>query len=485
MSEQTKDEQAQNGAEQPPAALTEETPVVTKNRMTLDGKALAYTVTTGRLPLKNDKGEIEANVFYMAYTLDGVKDPAKRPLMFSFNGGPGSSSVWLHLGALGPQRVKMLPDGGLPPAPYKLVDNPHTWLTETDIVFVDPVGTGYSRAASEELGKKFWSLKGDIESLGEFIRLYLTRSQRWLSPLYIVGESYGTTRSAGLSAHLVERGIALNGILLVSSVLNFQTLDFAKGNDLPYQLFLPSYAATAWFHKRLSGKRSLTRVLKEAEDYADNGYSVVLAKGDRLSTAERASAVETLSNLTALSPEFIERANLRVGQRAFCKELLRGGNRSVGRLDSRFTGIESSGNSEKADFDPSMTAIRPPYTATLNDYMRRALKYETDIPYYILGGGFEKWDWGSADDGAPDTSEALRTALAKNPHMRVWVASGYYDLATPYHATTYTLSHMGLDPGLRGNFSTADYEAGHMMYIHEPCLAQFKQDAAAFIRKSL
>jgi carboxypeptidase C (cathepsin A) len=346
------------------------------------------------------------------------------------------------------------------------------------------VGTGYSRAASEELGKKFWSLKGDIKSLGEFIRLYLTRYQRWLSPLYLVGESYGTTRAAGLCGHLIDHGIAFNGVLLVSSVLSFQTLGFAKGNDLPYLLFLPSYAATAWFHKRLPGRKSLSRLLREVEAWTDEEYARILAKGDRLAPAERAAAVAQLAGFTGLRSEFIERANLRVEMRAFGKELLRDENRTVGRLDSRFRGIDANANDEHPDFDPSMVAIRPPYTAMLNDYVRRELRYETDVPYHILGGGFKDWDWGSAGDGAPDTSEALRQALAKNPHMQVFVASGYYDLATPYYATTYTLNHMGLDPQLRDNITTADYEAGHMMYIHEPSLEQFKQDAAEFIRKS-
>jgi carboxypeptidase C (cathepsin A) len=483
MPDQTIDS-ASGAAADKPAPLTETAPVVTQHRITSGGRSLSYSVTTGMLPLKNDKGEIEANVFYMAYTLNGVKDTAKRPLMFSFNGGPGSSSVWLHLGTLGPKRVKLLPDGGLPPAPYQLVDNPHTWLSETDLVFIDPVGTGYSRAASEELGKKFWSLKGDIESLGEFIRLFLTRHERWLSPLYIVGESYGTTRSAGLSGHLIDRGIALNGILLVSSVLNFLTLDFAKGNDLPYLLFFPSYAATAWYHKRLPGRRSLAKLLREAEQWTDETYATVLARGDRLGTAERNAAIEAMAGFTGLSPQFIDRANLRIEQGAFCKQLLRDSERTVGRLDSRFTGVDASPNSAEPDFDPSLTGIRPPYTAALNDYVRRTLKYETDVPYYILGGGFKEWDWGSAGEGAPDTSEALRLALAKNPHMQVFVASGYYDLATPYYATTYTLGHMGLHPSLRTNITTADYEAGHMMYIHQPSLEQFKRDAAAFIRKS-
>jgi carboxypeptidase C (cathepsin A) len=468
-----------------PAPLVEEPPVVTQHRLTAGGRSLTYTVTAGKLPLKNEQGVIEANVFFMAYTLNGVKDPARRPLMFSFNGGPGSSSVWLHLGALGPKRVKLLPDGGLPPAPYALVDNPQSWLTETDLVFIDPVGTGYSRAATPELGKKYWSVKGDIESLGEFIRLYLTRSQRWLSPLYLVGESYGTTRAAGLAGHLIEQGIAFNGVLLVSSVLDFLTLGFGKSHDLPYRLYLPSYCATAWFHGRLPGrKRPLARVLREAEAWTDQEYARILAQGDRLSAAARAAAAETLAGFTGLSPQFIDRANLRLSMSAFCKELLRDQGRTVGRLDSRFKGIDAFANADSPDHDPSLVAIRPPYTAALNDYVRRELNYHTDAPYHILGGGFEKWDWGPAEDGAPDTSEALRQAMTKNPHMQLFVASGFYDLATPYYATSYTLSHMGLDPSLRANISTADYEAGHMMYIHEPSLEQFKRDAAAFIGKS-
>ncbi|HEV8254398.1 MAG TPA: peptidase S10, partial [Vicinamibacteria bacterium] len=226
-----------------------EPPVVTHHQVQVGGRTLAYTVTTGMMPLKNDQGEIEANIFYMAYTAD--RPSGARPLMFSFNGGPGSSSVWLHMGALGPRRVRMLDDGGLPPPPYQLVDNEHTWLDFTDLVFIDPVGTGFSRATKPELGKKFWSVEGDIQSVGEFIRLYLTKYERWNSPLFLIGESYGTTRAAGLAGHLVDRGIALNGVVLISTILNFQTARFSKGNDLPYVLFLPTYSAIAWYHKKL------------------------------------------------------------------------------------------------------------------------------------------------------------------------------------------------------------------------------------------
>jgi len=463
--------------------LTDETPIETQHRLALKGKTLDYKVTAGRLPLKNDKGEIEANVFYVAYTLQPDKDAKKkRPLTFSFNGGPGSSSVWLHLGALGPQRVKMTPDGMMPPAPYELVANPSGWLEETDLVFIDPVGTGYSRAATKELGEKFWGVKGDIESMGEFIRLYLTRNERWTSPLFLVGESYGTTRAAGLAGHLIDHGIAFNGILLISSILNFQTAVFAKGNDQPNVLYLPTYCATAWYHGKLGSRfMDLGQALKAAEEYALGPYAALLAKGDQITEGERSGAIKKLHELTGLDPAYIDNVDLRIEINTFCKELLRSEKRTVGRLDSRFKGLDANVAGELPGFDPSMAAIRPPYTAMFNDYVRTKLGYKTDEPYLILGGGFEKWEWGSAIEGHPDTSEALRQAFVKNPHMKLFVASGYYDLATPYFATQYTLNHMGLDPTLRGNVSTADFEAGHMMYIHEECLTKLKGEAGKFI----
>lgn len=454
-------------------------PVVTEHR----AGDLEYTATTGMLPIKNKTGEVEAGMFFMAYTKKGA-DPGSRPLMFSFNGGPGSSSVWLHLGALGPKRVPMMPEGHLPPPPYRLEDNPHTWLHDTDLVFIDPVGTGYSRPAKPELGEKFWSLKGDIESVGEFIRLYLSRYQRWSSPLYLVGESYGTTRAAGLSGHLIEHGIAFNGVLLVSSILNFQTADFTPGNDSPYILFLPTYAATAHYHGMAGKRRALRPFLAEVEKFASTEYTLALQKGDSLSAAERRRIIQKLAQYTGLRPEYIDQADLRIHIHQFCKELLRTKKLTVGRLDSRFTGVDRLATGHTPDYDPSMTAIRPPYTAMLNDYVRRELGYETDSPYFILGGEeklWEKWDWGSARKGHPDTSEALRSAMSKNPYLKVFVASGYYDLATPYAATYYTLDHMGLTPEQRANFTCEEYSAGHMMYIHEEMLLKLHRDVTAFL----
>ena len=462
--------------------------MVTHHEARVGGRALRYTVTTGMMPLRNEAGETEASLFYMAYVAERTGGPEKRPLTFSFNGGPGSASVWLHLGAIGPKRVRMLEEGGMPAPPYQLVDNDATWLDLTDLVFIDPVGTGYSRAKKPELGKKFWGVDGDIQSVGEFIRLYLGRYERWGSPLFIVGESYGTTRAAGLSGHLVDRGIALSGVMLVSSVLNFQTNRFARGNDTPYPLFLPTYTATAWYHHRLPADlqgQPLRMVLDEVERWAAVDYPAALARGDRLSGAERAAVVDRLSRYTGLDKAYVEQSDLRIEIQHFCKALLRDQKRTVGRLDSRFEGIDPTAEGERPGYDPSLAAIRPPYTAMFNDYVRRTLGYKSDLHYWILGGGIGQWDWGSAGTGFPDTSEALRSAFSKNPDMKLFVASGYFDLATPYFATQYTLSHMGLEPTQRSRVTTAEYEAGHMMYIAESELQKLKKDVAAFIQGAL
>jgi carboxypeptidase C (cathepsin A) len=422
----------------------------------------------------------------MAYTLAGAGPAAERPLMFSFNGGPGSSSVWLHLGALGPKRVRMLDDGQMPPPPFQLVDNQQTWLDQTDLVFIDPVGTGYSRAARPDLAGKFFGLRGDIESVGEFIRLYLTRYERWSSPLFLVGESYGTTRAAGLAGHLIDRGIAFNGVVLVSAILSFQTARFDFGNDLPYVLFLPTYTATAWYHKKLAAdlQQNLRKTLDEVERWATTEYAVALGKGDRLTPEERQSVIEKLARYTGLDRKFIDNSNLRIEIQRFDKELLRDQKRTVGRLDSRFKGMDSLAVTERPDFDPSNAAIRPPYTATFNNYVRTELGYKSDLEYYILGGGIGQWNWGTGNNYA-DTSDALRSAFAKNPYLKVFVGCGYYDLATPYFAAEHTLNHMNLDPSLRGNIKLAYYEAGHMMYIEGRSLAQLKRDVSAFIQGAL
>lgn len=440
------------------------------------------------MPIKNRDGETEARLFFMAYTLDDPGSRTRRPLTFSFNGGPGSSSVWLHLGTVGPKRVRMNSDGGMPAPPFELVDNEHTWLSQSDLVFIDPVGTGYSRAARPDLAAKFLGLQGDIESVGEFIRMYLTRNERWTSPLFLVGESYGTTRASALSGYLIDRGIAFNGIMLVSAIMNFETTAFAPGNDLPYALFLPSYAATAWYHKRLPPdlqSRSLQDVVAEVEPWASNEYTTALERGDRLSAAHRQEVVAKLSRYMGLDARFIDNANLRINLNLFRKELLRSERRSIGRLDSRFKGYDSNYSTDSPEYDASEAVIRSPYTSTLNNYVRKDLGYKTDLEYHILGGGFTgPWNWGT-NNNYVDTSVALRTALAKNPYLKVFVACGYYDMATPFYAAEYTIHHISLDPALLRNISTGYYEAGHMMYIDEKSHAKLRADISKFYDDSL
>lgn len=483
MSEEKPQSAESGGSQEPPKRklIKIDAPPVTTTHKLGD---FEYTATVGMLPIHDEHGEVKAGISYIAYAKVGTKNPSERPLMFSFNGGPGSSSVWLHLGAVGPKRVKMMPDGSLPDSPYELVDNPESWLEHTDLVFIDPVGTGYSRAVKREDDEKYWGLKADIQSVGDFIRLYLTRSKRWASPLYLVGESYGTTRAAGLAGHLADYGIAFKGIVLVSSVLSFQTLRFTQGNDLPYAYFLPTYAATAAFHGKVKPRKALRSWLREVEQWALTDYTVALAKGDGLSKSAREATIRKLVSYTGLTPTFIDHSDLRINIHEFCKELMRDKKLTVGRLDSRFTGIDYKLTGNVPEVDPSMTAIRAPYTTMINDFLTRILGYETDEIYRIMGEGDRRlwtaWDWGSAGEGHPDTTQALWSALSKNPHMKVMVASGYYDLATPYFATYYTLDHMRLG-SLRKNFVCTEYAAGHMMYIDERELVALKKDVSAFL----
>lgn len=467
--------------------------VVTQHNIIMDGQEIAYTVTTGTIVLKEEtdrekdyEGEKpKAQFFFVAYTKDGVENPAERPLTFSFNGGPGSSSVWLHLGLLGPRRVVMTYEGDLPKPPYQLTDNEFSLLDQSDLVFIDPISTGYSRPAAGEKAKQFHGFKKDFESVGDFIRLYTTRYNRWLSPKFLIGESYGTTRASALSGYLQERhGLYLNGIMLVSTVLHFGTIDFTPGNELPYVLFLPSYAATAWYHRALKIRRPLQTLLNEVEQFAIEEYAPALMKGDALPKRERAAVLEKLARYTGLSSDYLDRSNLRVPDFRFFKELLRSRGRAVGRLDSRFLGIDRDTLGEGAENDPSYTNIVGPYTAAFYDYIRRELKYETDLPYEILN--FQVWPWSYAEHENQHVfvAETLRKAMTINPHLKVFVANGYYDLATPYFATEYVFNHLGLDPSLRENVSMAYYEAGHMMYIHLPALEQVKKDLAEFIEKA-
>jgi len=490
--ETTKPDQAKEPKPEPQDQL-----VQTKHTLTLNGETMAYTVTAGTIVLKQEtekegasEGEKpKASVFFIAYTRDDVENPVTRPLTFSFNGGPGSSSVWLHLGVLGPRRVVMSDLGDLPPPPYKMVENEFSLLDTSDLVFIDPVGTGYSRAVTGEKDKEFHAFKKDIESVGDFIRLYTTRYGRWLSPKFLIGESYGTTRAAGLSGYLQERhGLYLNGIMLVSSILDFGTADFQPGNDLPYILFLPTYTATAWYHKKLDAALAtdLRQTLREVEHFALNEYALALLQGDALAGAERARIVSQLARYTGLSPEYIERANLRVEIFHFTKELLRDEKRTVGRLDSRFKGIDRDQTGAMVENDPSYTNIIGPYTGALYDYVRRELKFESDLPYEVLSLKVnQQWSFGEHENRYVSVADTLRAAMSINPHLRVFVANGYYDLATPYFATEYTFNHLGLDAALRGNVVMGYYEAGHMMYIHLPALAKLKGDLAGFMREAI
>ncbi len=474
--------------------------VESKHSFTINGLEIRYTVTCGTIVLKEEaekKGEKEgesegekprASIFFVAYTRDDVEDQHKRPLTFSFNGGPGSSSVWLHLGLLGPRRVLLDDDGFAYPPPYKLVDNDFSLLDQTDLVFIDPVSTGFSRAVPGEKSKQFHGFKKDIESVGDFIRLYTTRYQRWTSPKFLIGESYGTTRAAGLSGYLQDRhGMYLNGIMLISSILNFQTADFHTGNDLPYILFLPTYTATAWFHKRLSDelKRDLYATLAEVENFAMGDYANALLQGDDLADEERLLIARKLARYTGLSEDYIERTNLRIEIFRFTKELLRHAKSTVGRLDSRFIGIDRDSAGERFEFDPSMNNIAGPYTATLNDYVRGELKFESDLPYEILSERVNPWSFAEFENEYVNVAETLRKAMTANPYLKVYVANGYYDLATPYLATRYTFKHLGLDKSLSGNLRMGYFEAGHMMYIHIPSLVKLKGELVDFINSAI
>ena len=465
-----------------------ETLSVTRHAIRINGKTIRYTATAGYMVMKDESGAHKASIFFIAYEKDGYADKTNRPLTFAFNGGPGSSSVWLHLGAIGPRRVQMSDEGEALIQPYRLVDNEGTWLDFTDLVFIDPVGTGYSRPAEGEDKKQFHGVEEDIRSVGAFIRLYTSRYGRWLSPKFLAGESYGTTRAAGLSGYLIdEYGMYLSGIVLISSVLNFQTIRFAPGNDLPYLLFLPTFTATAWYHKKLAPElqKDLRSTLDTVEEWALHTYTVALAKGNRLTEQERLETVQTLSAFTGLSREYIEATNLRINIYRFVKELLRNDHRTVGRLDSRFKGMDRDAAGERFEYDPSYAAIYGPFSANLNHYVRHELRYENDLPYEILTRKVHPWNFGLEGQGYINVAETLRKVICENPFLKVFIANGYFDLATPYFATEYTVSHLGLDPDLRDNIRLSYYESGHMMYIHKPSLLELSRDVSKFMNETL
>jgi carboxypeptidase C (cathepsin A) len=458
-----------------------------KHTITIHGKPLSYTATAGTLVLRNDDGKPLASVFFIAYTQPGAP-AATRPVTFTFNGGPGSSSVWLHMGAFGPRRVPVGDVGERVAPPYSLIDNESTLLDVTDLVFIDPVSTGFSRPAPGQNPKQFHGVEEDVHSVGDFIQEYVTRFNRWDSPKFVAGESYGTTRAAGLAGYMQDRhGMDFNGVILVSSVLNFETLSFAEGNDLAYPLYLPSYTATAWYHRKLPAdlQGDLHRAVDEARKFALRDYTVALMQGSKLSPGEEKQVVHQLARFTGLSEEYITRSNLRIDLGHFNKELLRAEGKSVGRYDSRFTGRDLNLVGERPEYDPSYSAVQGPYTATFNRYVRQELKYKSDVPYEILTGKVQPWNFGPARGGYLNVAGTLRGAMVKNRDLRVFVANGYYDLATPFTATEYTFNHLRLPPGTEDHVTLTYYDAGHMMYIHKPALHKLHDNLAAFMRSAV
>jgi carboxypeptidase C (cathepsin A) len=492
---ETRNEKGKDAPETPPPPHFEEEVKETAHSARIGGGEVTYKATAGRMLLREEDGKKKASFFYVAYVRDDVDDVTARPIVFCFNGGPGSSSVWLHLGAFGPRRVEM-PDG-LPAAPPgRLVDNDDSLLDTADLVFVDPVGTGFSRAIPGEEAKTFHHFTRDIEAVGEFVRIFVTRNQRWASPKFVAGESYGTTRAAGLAGHLYRRnGMSLNGLVLVSSILNFQTAGFdrktwtfERGNDLPYQLFLPTYAAAAWYHKRLEQRfldLPLPEFLAEVERFAATDYTLALFAGDRLEPARFDEIAERLAAYTGLPLEYVKAYQLRIEILRFCKELLRSEGRTIGRIDARYTGVDRFRAGDTMESDPSIDAVLGPYTSALNDYVRRELGYDSELPYEVMSETVhENWDYEDFKNAHVDVSETLRETISRNPFMRVFVANGYYDLATPHFATEYTFDHLGLDPSLRGNVEMGYYEAGHMMYVHAASRRRLAGDVRAFIAGS-
>ncbi len=458
-------------------------PVLTTNTISIAGRHVTYVAETGMLPILKSDGTTRASVFYVAYTRLGETNSAIRPVTYCFNGGPGSSSVWLHLGALGPRRVKMNEDGTLPEPPFSLADNQYSILDHSDLVFIDPVATGFSRPARDEKPDQFFSNTGDLDSVGEFIRLWTTRHERWLSPKYLCGESYGVFRAAGLAEHLRSRyGMYLNGLVLVSGVLDFATIWDNPGNDLPYPLYLPAYTAAAHFHKKLPPdlQADLPKALAEAREFAKGEYTAALQQGDGLPAAERTKVVAELVRLTGLKPQVIEDNNLRIDEGVFRKQLLHDEGLILGAYDARITGRDDNPASQYPDFDPSDAAVLGPFSAAMNAYARTELKFEDDLPYEVLAN-VRPWNYGVHNNYA-NASDQLAGVMNRNPYMRVLVLGGRCDLVCPIDTMHYALDHMQLDPAYRKSITYAQFDAGHMMYINLPDLKKMHGVLEKFLK---
>jgi len=468
---------------QPVATLPDATkpPVVTEHAIEIGGRELAYKAEAGMLPLLKEDGGPRASIFYVAYTLVTEADAAARPIMFCFNGGPGASAVWLHLGGLGPRRAKVNPDGSLPPPPFELVTNEHTILPVCDLVFIDPVSTGYSRAAKDEKASQFYGKDPDIAAMAEFIRLYTTRNTRWRSPKYLCGESYGVFRAAGLAAELQQdQGMFLNGLVLVSGLVDYGTIIPGPSNDLPFSLFLPSYTAVAHAHGRLPEDLQADRAkaLAEAEAFAAGDFALALYAGAALPEPKRRQIAVTIARLTGLPEQFVLDHDLRVDPSAFREELLADKRLILGRFDGRITGRDGDQAGGSPRFDPSYDAALGPLAAAMNAYVREELKFESDLPYRVLTG---VGPWPQDQNRYSSTARQLGEAMSRNHHLRVLVQTGACDLAVPYRSMVHSINHLMIDPELLANVSYATYDSGHMMYLKLEDLAKLERDLRAFL----
>jgi len=453
-----------------------------QSKVTIAGQSVPYTATTGKLVLRDDKGDAKASVFHITYSRDGIKDTKDRPVMFAFNGGPGSSSVWLHLGMLGPKRIDFPGDGTQPvDPPARLIDNDMSLLDVCDLVFIDPVSTGYSRAEKNGNPKDFHGLQQDIDSVGDFIRIWITENKRWASPKYLCGESYGGIRAAGLAQHLQDRyGMSLNGVILLSSLLDYRTLIGAQGSQLSDQVFLPTFATTAHFHKKIEGDRE--EILREARGFAFGEYGVALMKGNAIPKAEKEAVAAKLSKLTGIPAETWIRKSLRIDPFEFRKELLREEGKVIGRFDARVAWSSTDPNATSAEYDPSYSLAIGAFSTAMLAYLGDELGWKEDTHYEVLTGKVSPWSFGS-DNRIVNLTGRISAALRDNPKLRVLVMGAHMDLATPPEGVPYSLrQELDLPEDLRKQFTFTYYDAGHMFYINPPDLAKGRDDLLEFLK---
>ena len=484
------------------AALAEKA-VTTAHSTQIGGRSIAYHATAGTLTIRDEKNKPDASIFYVAYTADGFNEETKRPVTFVYNGGPGSSSIWLHLGSFGPLRIVTASPEATAPAPYRLVPNEYSLLDKSDLVFIDMVGSGYSRGFPNEKDKvdkdkgekeanpdkRFWGVDQDADAFARFIQRYITVNKRWNSPKFLFGESYGTTRSGALVKLLADRGIAMNGVTILSSILKYARR--LPGSDFEYIYYLPTFAAIAAYHDKLASKPAdMSGFLNEVRGFAAGEYAAALAKGIDLSPAETDAIATKLNKYTGLSIAYLKETNLRIGASRFRKELLRDERLTVGRYDGRFEGIDSDAAGENPETDASDTAISGAFTAAFHDYIERELHYSSDLTYNVSATAIGDWDWKHKVQGQqrplplPYVAGDIAATMRENPHLHLLSANGLFDLATPFFATEYDLEHMQIDPKLRGNLSFSYYPSGHMVYLNIDALKQLKQDVAAFYTKA-